>query len=397
MNPTAVKEAAKNNFPMDHLIGNWWAGGDDDARPAGDGAKGYLSLDFNQVGTNFPVIQDIIKYTVDKGKSQTPKDRVGENFYNRGVLNAMIIAEAIRNAQKLTGKKVITGEDMRRGLETLTISAARLKEMGATGFAAPMNVSCTDHNGHNAAYMAKWDGTKWVKGSDWIEPIKNKVVPLIEAAAKDYVGRQRRLAEAHRSLRQVVVRRDDLPSPRVRGERVLLSWSRHVGCSANRQASGGGENPLRQQYRSDLRSRHPGAQGRVARRAEGRHRRAARRQRRRQDHHAEGDLQSAACRARRRHQGLDRVRRRRGAGPFAQRTGAARLHPGDGRPAVLRPSHHRGEPADRRFHAARRQGGDPQGYRPGLFLFPQARRAARARSPATPPAASSRCARSAAR
>jgi len=71
MNPTAVKEAAKNNYPMDHLIGNWWAGSDDDARPAGDAAKGYLSLDFNQVGTNFPVIKDIQKYIVDKGKSQT--------------------------------------------------------------------------------------------------------------------------------------------------------------------------------------------------------------------------------------------------------------------------------------------------------------------------------------
>ena len=40
MNPTAVKEAAKNNYPMDHLIGNWWAGGDDDARPAGPGGQG---------------------------------------------------------------------------------------------------------------------------------------------------------------------------------------------------------------------------------------------------------------------------------------------------------------------------------------------------------------------
>ena len=37
----------------------------------------------------------------------------------------MLIAEAIRNAQKITGKKAITGEDMRRGLETLKISAAR--------------------------------------------------------------------------------------------------------------------------------------------------------------------------------------------------------------------------------------------------------------------------------
>jgi branched-chain amino acid transport system substrate-binding protein len=188
MNPTAVKEAAKINYPMDHLVGNWWAGGDDDARPAGDGAKGYLSLDFNQVGTNFPVIQDIIKHVVDKGKSQTPKDRVGENLYNRGVLNSMIIAEGIRNAQKVTGKKVITGEDMRRGLETLTISAARLKEMGADGFAAPMKITCSDHNGHNAAYMAKWDGKVWTKGSDWIEPIKDKVEPLIQSAAKEYAG-----------------------------------------------------------------------------------------------------------------------------------------------------------------------------------------------------------------
>jgi branched-chain amino acid transport system substrate-binding protein len=186
MNPTAVKEAGKNNFPMDHLIGNWWAGGDDDARPAGPAGTGYLSLDFVQPGTNFPVIQDIMKYIVDKGKGQTQKDRVGENFYNRGVLNSIIIAEAIRNAQKLTGKKVINGDDMRRGLETLNITAARLKEIGADGFAAPMKVTCTDHNGHNSAYMARWDGKKWTKGSDWIEPIKDKVLPLIDAAAKEY-------------------------------------------------------------------------------------------------------------------------------------------------------------------------------------------------------------------
>jgi branched-chain amino acid transport system ATP-binding protein len=41
-----------------------------------------------------------------------------------------------------------------------------------------------------------------------------------------------------------------------------------------------------------------------------------------------------------------------------ERSGAARLHSGDGGPALLRPSHHRGKPADRRLHAARRQGRD---------------------------------------
>src|SRR3954471_19951607 len=168
MNPTAVKEAAKNSFPMDHLIGNWWAGGDDDARPAGADAKGYLSLDFNQVGTEFPMIQDILKRVVETGTSQFPKEKVGETFYNRGVLNSIIIAEAIRNAQKISGKKEIDGTDLRRGLETLDISAARLKEIGAEGFAAPMKVTCEDHNGHNGAFVTQWDGTKWNKVSDWI-------------------------------------------------------------------------------------------------------------------------------------------------------------------------------------------------------------------------------------
>jgi branched-chain amino acid transport system substrate-binding protein len=187
MNPTAVQEAAKNGFPMDHFIGVWWAGSEDDARPAGTGGKGYLSLNINSVGADYPAIKDIVKYLVDAGKSQTPKDKVGENFYNRGVMNSVIIAEAIRNAQRLSGKKVVTGEDMRRGLETLQITAARWKEIGLAEFGPPIDVTCDDHNGHHAAYVQQWDGTKWVKSSDWIPPMKDKVIPLLDAAARDYV------------------------------------------------------------------------------------------------------------------------------------------------------------------------------------------------------------------
>ena len=187
MNPTAVTEAAKTGYPLDHFIGIWWSGSEDDARPAGPGGKGYLSLNFNAVGTDFPAIKDIQKYVIGKPGSQTDPKAVGENFYNRGIMNAVVIAEAIRNAQKLTGKKDITGDEMRRGLETLQISPARWKEIGLGGFASPVSVSCTDHNGHHAAYVQQWDGTKWVKVSDWIDPMKDKVMPLIDKAAADYV------------------------------------------------------------------------------------------------------------------------------------------------------------------------------------------------------------------
>jgi branched-chain amino acid transport system substrate-binding protein len=188
MNPTAVKEAAKIGFPMDHLVGVWWSGSDDDARPAGDAAKGYSALSFSASGTDFPVIKDIMKYIVDKGKSQVDsKARVGEAFYNRGVYNSMLVAEAIRNAQKLTGKKVVKGEDVRRGLESLNINEARLKELGMEGLAAPVKVTCADHSGHHAVYVAKWDGQKYVKNSDWIQPIKEEVQPLIAETSKEYV------------------------------------------------------------------------------------------------------------------------------------------------------------------------------------------------------------------
>jgi branched-chain amino acid transport system substrate-binding protein len=187
MNPTAVEEAAKNGFNMNHLVGVWWSGGDDDARPAGPGAEGYTTLDINNVGTDFPAIQDILKYVVDKGKSQTPKSQVGENLYNRAVMNAVLIAEAIHNAQKLTGKKNVDGADVRRGLESLNITAARWKELGLPNFAEPIHLSCSDHNGHNLVFVVKWDGTNWVKQPGSLEPIHDKVQPLIDAAATAYV------------------------------------------------------------------------------------------------------------------------------------------------------------------------------------------------------------------
>jgi branched-chain amino acid transport system substrate-binding protein len=188
MNPTAIKEATKIGFPMNRMVGVWWSGNDDDTRPAGPEAKGYTSIDLNAVGSNFPVMQDILKYVVDKGKSQiTSKDKMGENFYNRAVWNSVLIAEAIRTAQKITGKKLVNGEDVRRGFEALDITPARMKELGMEGFAAPVKLSCADHNGHGGMSLVEWDGTKWNTKVASIESIKDKVLPLINSTAEEYV------------------------------------------------------------------------------------------------------------------------------------------------------------------------------------------------------------------
>ena len=65
-------------------------------KPAGDGAKGYLSGTFHASGKDFKAIQDILKYVYDGNKATDPafKSRVGEVLYNRGVVGAMWTAEA---------------------------------------------------------------------------------------------------------------------------------------------------------------------------------------------------------------------------------------------------------------------------------------------------------------
>ena len=150
-------------------------------------------------------MKDILKHIVDKGKSLVAKEKVGENFYNRGVLNSIIIAEAIRNAQKITGKKEINGEDMRRGLETLEITAARLKEIGAEGFAAPMKVVVRGPQRSQPGLIWRMGWHQVDQGVGLDRAAQGEGQSADRVGVKGLFHRQRRLAEAHGALRQVIV------------------------------------------------------------------------------------------------------------------------------------------------------------------------------------------------
>jgi branched-chain amino acid transport system substrate-binding protein len=173
---------------MDKFIGIWWSGGEDDARPAGAGAKGYKTLNFNAVGANFPAIKDIKTHVADKGLSKVSSpERIGENLYNRGVMNSVLIAEAIAVAQRLAGKPVVNAEEVRRGFESIDLNQARLKELGLEGFMPEIKLSCEDHSGHHDVYVQQWDGTTWQRATDWFAPMTDVVQPMLEQAAVEYV------------------------------------------------------------------------------------------------------------------------------------------------------------------------------------------------------------------
>jgi branched-chain amino acid transport system substrate-binding protein len=188
MNPTAIKAAQRAGYARDKIIGVWWAGAEEDTIPAGDAAKGYIAAAFNVSGTNYPVIQDIMKHVYGKGKGEMDdKSRIGSAYYNRGVVFSIITSEAVRKAQERFGKgKPMTGEQVRWGLENLSINDAYLKKLGATGFMQPLNVSCMDHEGGGAVKFQQWDGKQWKVLTDWIPSDQKLVRPMIEASAAQY-------------------------------------------------------------------------------------------------------------------------------------------------------------------------------------------------------------------
>lgn len=188
MNPTAIKEAAKIKYPMDHFIGNWWSGADVDLKPAGEAGKGYRSANMAASGTHFQALQDVIKYVVEPGNSQADPDTVGSVLYNRGLYNSVVVAEAIRTAQKIAGHANITGAEMRAGLEALDLTTERLAELGLADFTAPIKATCENHGSGGSIFMQQWDGSKWVKTSDLIAPMTDLVRAELEAAADQYVS-----------------------------------------------------------------------------------------------------------------------------------------------------------------------------------------------------------------
>jgi branched-chain amino acid transport system substrate-binding protein len=182
MNQVAVKEAAAIGFKMDRFIGNWWSANDSDVVPAGEGAKGYKGTTFHAPGTNFKVHAEIVKFVHDKGKSPGKKEDMGAPLYNRGVVNAMLTAEAIRTAMVKHGKS-LSNEQIRWGFENLNLTDKRLEDLGMKGFTHAIKVTCEDHEGNGPILVQQWDGKKWTIVSDWIAPMREVVRPKLEAAA----------------------------------------------------------------------------------------------------------------------------------------------------------------------------------------------------------------------
>jgi len=188
MNSTAIKEAQATGYPREKMYGVWWAGAEPDVKDVADGAKGYNAVTIQHgAEPNSDIVKNLLAQVHSKGQGTGPKEEVGQVLYLRGVMSAMIGIEGIRAAQERFGKgKVMTGEQVRWGLENLNLTQAKLDALGFKGVMRPISTSCMDHMGAAWTRIHTWNGKAWEFTSDWMQADEQILKPLVKTTADKY-------------------------------------------------------------------------------------------------------------------------------------------------------------------------------------------------------------------
>ena len=130
-------------------------------------AEGYHTMQFAGAGDDYPVRQEI-KAMYKKAGKEPPKEMETRSYYNRGLLNAAVHVEAIRNALKLNGGKKPTGE---RGQEGLRADPGL--HAGRTGAAAQGHAGRP--RGRRLGQIFQVKGGKFVKETEWFRAYRGMV------------------------------------------------------------------------------------------------------------------------------------------------------------------------------------------------------------------------------
>lgn len=172
----SIKELSRLRFPMNRVIGFVWAASEADIAAAGwEAAEGYQALQFAGVGQNHKVIDRIKAMYAEEGKPLPEKKMAVSVYYNRGVFIGALHARAIANAIEAVGADNVTGDDVRKGFESIS---------GFTlgGFMPPLNLTPEDHEGGGWVQVYQVRGGKWVPLTDWMQGYREVVMEHVARA-----------------------------------------------------------------------------------------------------------------------------------------------------------------------------------------------------------------------
>lgn len=188
MNSIILKEAIEMKYPLDKMYGVWWSGSEPDVEEVEEKAKGYRAIALQHSSEkNADFIKEMLEKVHKKGKGTGPKDEVGEVLYVRGAISAMLGIEGVRKAQEKFGQgKVMTGEQVRWGLENLDLTQEKLDKLGFNNVLRPIKTSCENHMGSSWGRIHQWDGKKFVFSSEWYQADANRISSIVKTVGEKY-------------------------------------------------------------------------------------------------------------------------------------------------------------------------------------------------------------------
>ena len=165
----SIKELKGKGYPLSKVVALVWGSAEGDIIAAGGWgvAEGYNTMQFAGVGHDYQVIKDINAMYKAQGK-QPPKEQENSVNYNRGVFQAAVHLQAIRNAIKAKGGAKPTGEDVKKGME-------QIKDFTLGGLVPPLNITAEDHEGGGWVQIWSVKGGKFVKATEWFQAYRDVV------------------------------------------------------------------------------------------------------------------------------------------------------------------------------------------------------------------------------
>lgn len=171
-----IKTLKQNGYPLSKVIGLVWASAEADIEAAGGWgvAQGYNTMQFAGAGDDYPVRKQIKDMYKKAGKEPT-KEMESTVYYNRGLFNAAIVVEAVRNAMKANGGKTPTGDEVKKGFE-------QIHDFTLGGLVPPLKITGEDHEGGGWVQIFQVKGDKFVKETDWIHAYPEVVAAAVKKA-----------------------------------------------------------------------------------------------------------------------------------------------------------------------------------------------------------------------
>jgi len=171
-----IKGLKGAGYPLKHVVGLVWASAEADINAAGGWAvaEGYNTLQFAGAGDDYPVRQEI-KAMYKKDGKDPPKEMDDTVVYNRGLLQASIQVEALKNALKISGGQKPTTEQVKAGME-------QIHDFTLGGLVPPLQITATDHEGGGWVRVFSVKDGKFVAATDWMHPYRDVVEQQVKSA-----------------------------------------------------------------------------------------------------------------------------------------------------------------------------------------------------------------------